>query len=209
MTDQGRDADAGDDHAAELLQALQEARRHDRHGHDRGRRVLEDLQARRRDDSHQPAAQARERSGRDLPHRTTRNGTPSSRKFAKCTRRGGRCWLARSRSKSRKCSAKSSGKYGIKHDVLTPNTTSAKRRSSPRPGVRAAVTIATNMAGRGTDIILGGNPEYLTWDQLRHHYAVPTRRSQIGLGRTHEEDRQRGGDDRRRRRGLRRWAACT
>ncbi len=38
-------------------------------------------------------------------------------------------------------------------------------------GRESAVTIATNMAGRGTDIILGGNPEYMAWDQLRHQYA--------------------------------------
>ena len=36
-----------------------------------------------------------------------------------------------------------------------------------------AVTIATNMAGRGTDIILGGNPETMAWAQLQHKY--PTR----------------------------------
>jgi preprotein translocase subunit SecA len=33
------------------------------------------------------------------------------------------------------------------------------------------VTIATNMAGRGTDIILGGNPETLAWAQLKDKYA--------------------------------------
>ena len=40
-------------------------------------------------------------------------------------------------------------------------STSRKRRSSPRPAGRARVTIATNMAGRGTDIQLGGNVEML------------------------------------------------
>ncbi len=35
------------------------------------------------------------------------------------------------------------------------------------------MTIATNMAGRGTDIILGGNPETLAWAQLKDKY--PTR----------------------------------
>ena len=34
-----------------------------------------------------------------------------------------------------------------------------------------AVTIATNMAGRGTDIILGGNPETLAWAMLKDKYA--------------------------------------
>ena len=34
-------------------------------------------------------------------------------------------------------------------------------------GRKAAVTIATNMAGRGTDIILGGNPEFMAWADLK------------------------------------------
>ena len=54
VPDQGRKPDAGHDHAPELLQALQEARGHDRHGHDRGQRVLEGLQARRDRDPDQP-----------------------------------------------------------------------------------------------------------------------------------------------------------
>ena len=37
----------------------------------------------------------------------------------------------------------------------------ARRKSSRRPVTSGAVTIATNMAGRGTDILLGGNPEFL------------------------------------------------
>ncbi len=45
--DQGREPDAGHDHAAELLPALRQARRHDRHRRDRGRRAARDLQARR------------------------------------------------------------------------------------------------------------------------------------------------------------------
>ena len=49
----------------------------------------------------------------------------------------------------------------------TPSSTRRKRRSSPRPAGPAAVTIATNMAGRGVDILLGGNPEGLARDELR------------------------------------------
>jgi preprotein translocase subunit SecA len=37
-------------------------------------------------------------------------------------------------------------------------------------GRKNAVTIATNMAGRGTDIILGGNPEAMAWAQLQEKY---------------------------------------
>ena len=55
---QGREPDAGHDHAAELLQAVRQDLRHDRHGHDRGLRVLEDLQARRDRDAHESAAAA-------------------------------------------------------------------------------------------------------------------------------------------------------
>ena len=40
-------------------------------------------------------------------------------------------------------------------------------------GRKSAVTIATNMAGRGTDIILGGNPDAMAWAQLQEKY--PTR----------------------------------
>ena len=66
---QGREPDPGHDHPAELLQALRQDLRHDRHGHDRGQRVLEDLQARRDRHPHQQAAAAIQPSRRDLPQR--------------------------------------------------------------------------------------------------------------------------------------------
>ena len=40
-------------------------------------------------------------------------------------------------------------------------------------GILGAVTIATNMAGRGTDIVLGGNPDAMAWAILQDKY--PTR----------------------------------
>jgi preprotein translocase subunit SecA len=63
------------------------------------------------------------------------------------------------------------GKFGIKHNVLNAKYHEREAEIIAQAGREAAVTIATNMAGRGTDIILGGNPEYMTWDQLRHHYS--------------------------------------
>ncbi len=54
--DQGRKPDPGHDHAAKLLQALRQALRHDRHGHDRGQRILENLQAGRDRGADQQAA---------------------------------------------------------------------------------------------------------------------------------------------------------
>ncbi len=47
-----------------------------------------------------------------------------------------------------------------------PASTSRKRISSPRRAASGAVTIATNMAGRGTDIQLGGNLEFRMLDEF-------------------------------------------
>ena len=63
---------------------------------------------------------------------------------------------------------------GIPHNRAERQTTTVvKPKSSSQAGRIGAVTIATNMAGRGTDIILGGNPETMAWAQLQHKY--PTR----------------------------------
>jgi preprotein translocase subunit SecA len=64
---------------------------------------------------------------------------------------------------------------GIKHELLNAKPENVARESEivAQAGRQGAVTIATNMAGRGTDIILGGNPETLAWAQLKDKY--PTR----------------------------------
>jgi preprotein translocase subunit SecA len=51
---------------------------------------------------------------------------------------------------------------GIKHVVLNAKYHEMEAEIVAQAGRKGAVTIATNMAGRGTDILLGGNPEYLT-----------------------------------------------
>ena len=48
----------------------------------------------------------------------------------------------------------------------TPSSTPVRPRSSPRPVASHAVTVATNMAGRGVDILLGGNPEGLARQEM-------------------------------------------
>ncbi|MFQ3593183.1 MAG: preprotein translocase subunit SecA, partial [Gemmataceae bacterium] len=62
---------------------------------------------------------------------------------------------------------------GIKHELLNALPEHAAREADivAQAGRIGAVTISTNMAGRGTDIILGGNPETMAWTQLRHKYA--------------------------------------
>ena len=62
---------------------------------------------------------------------------------------------------------------GVKHDVLNAKQHSREADIVAQAGRVGAVTIATNMAGRGTDIILGGNPDTMAWAQLQHKY--PTR----------------------------------
>ncbi len=62
---------------------------------------------------------------------------------------------------------------GIPHQVLNAKHHQREAEIVAQAGRRGAVTIATNMAGRGTDIILGGNPEAMAWAQLQEKY--PTR----------------------------------
>ncbi len=58
-------------------------------------------------------------------------------------------------------------KKGIKHNVLNAKNHAREADIVAQAGRFGAVTIATNMAGRGTDILLGGNPEFLAKRKLR------------------------------------------
>ncbi len=59
-------------------------------------------------------------------------------------------------------------RQGIKHNVLNAKHHEKEAEIIAQAGKLGAVTIATNMAGRGTDIMLGGNAEYLAKSALRH-----------------------------------------
>ncbi len=56
---------------------------------------------------------------------------------------------------------------GIKHEVLNAKYHEKEAQIVAQAGKLGAVTIATNMAGRGTDIMLGGNAEYLSKSEMR------------------------------------------
>ena len=58
-------------------------------------------------------------------------------------------------------------KEGIKHEVLNAKFHEKEAEIIAQAGKYGAVTIATNMAGRGTDIMLGGNSEYLAKQEMR------------------------------------------
>jgi preprotein translocase subunit SecA len=58
-------------------------------------------------------------------------------------------------------------KHGIKHNVLNAKYHEKEAEIVAQAGKYGAVTISTNMAGRGTDIMLGGNPEFLAKQEMR------------------------------------------
>ena len=58
---------------------------------------------------------------------------------------------------------------GIKHQVLNAKLHAKEAEIVAQAGSLGCVTIATNMAGRGTDILLGGNPEFLAKRELRQN----------------------------------------
>jgi preprotein translocase subunit SecA len=65
-------------------------------------------------------------------------------------------------------------KSGIPHQVLNAKQHERESRIVAQAGRKAAVTVATNMAGRGTDILLGGNPESMTREHfLKNKLAIP------------------------------------
>ena len=62
---------------------------------------------------------------------------------------------------------------GVKHNILNAKNHEREAEIVAQAGRLGAVTISTNMAGRGTDILLGGNPEYLAKKRLREEGNSP------------------------------------
>ena len=64
-------------------------------------------------------------------------------------------------------------KRGIPHEVLNAKQHEREAAVVARAGTLGAVTVATNMAGRGTDIMLGGNPEFMADFELQRRGISP------------------------------------
>ncbi|MEX5708969.1 preprotein translocase subunit SecA [Parafrankia sp. FMc6] len=64
-------------------------------------------------------------------------------------------------------------KRGVRHEVLNAKHHEREAMIIGEAGRRGAVTVATNMAGRGTDIMLGGNPEFIAQTELRQRGLSP------------------------------------
>ena len=82
---------------------------------------------------------------------------------------------------------------GVKHNVLNAKHHKREAEIVAQAGRMNAVTIATNMAGRGTDIILGGNPETLAWALLQDKYTTRLDVPQEEWNRLTQEIDQREG----------------
>ncbi|NCC86920.1 MAG: preprotein translocase subunit SecA, partial [Clostridia bacterium] len=80
-------------------------------------------------------------------------------------------------------------KRGLKHEVLNAKNHEREAEIIAQAGKFGSITIATNMAGRGTDIMLGGNPEFLAKSQLRKHgYSEEVIIEAMGFADTDNED---------------------
>ena len=92
---------------------------------------------------------------------------PSCARSWRATRRASPCWWVPSPSKSPSCCPSCWTSEGIKHNVLNAKNHEKEAEIVAQAGKFGAVTVATNMAGRGTDIMLGGNAEFLAKNDLR------------------------------------------
>ncbi|MEV4451599.1 preprotein translocase subunit SecA, partial [Streptomyces mirabilis] len=94
-------------------------------------------------------------------------------------------------------------KRGIRHEVLNAKNHQREAQIVAQAGRKGAVTVATNMAGRGTDIMLGGNPESLVAAELEkrelteeeHPDACREVRERVtaAVGAAYEEVKELGG----------------
>jgi preprotein translocase subunit SecA len=64
-------------------------------------------------------------------------------------------------------------KIGVRHEVLNAKNHEREAHIVAQAGRKGAVTVSTNMAGRGTDILLGGNPDVLLEDRLKKYGKTP------------------------------------
>ena len=161
VQDQRREPDARHGHAAELLPHVREAVGHDRHRVHGGRRVRAHVQPPGRQRSRPtgrwsattaPTSSTRAKTGKidqlvdDIAERNSKGqpvlvGTISVEKSEEVSR--------------------ALAKKGIPHEVLNAKQHEREAEIITQAGQLGAVTVATNMAGRGVDILLGGNPEGL------------------------------------------------
>ena len=173
--DRTREPDARDDHAAELLPHVRKAFRHDRYGRDRSGRIRHDVQHRRRRHPDQPFRWSA-RTHSDMIYRTLPEKWDAVVDEIKELHDEGQPVLVGTVSvENSELIAERLKNVGIPHNVLNAKYHEREAEIIAQAGRKGAVTIATNMAGRGTDILLGGNPEFLAREYLKRHGDQPGR----------------------------------
>lgn len=71
-------------------------------------------------------------------------------------------------------------KESVPHNVLNAKYHEREAEIVAQAGRKGSVTIATNMAGRGTDILLGGNPDFMAREFLKRDEIDPEEATEIG-----------------------------
>ena len=161
VRDQEREPDARHDHAAELLPPVRQALGHDRHGPDRGRRAStrSTSSASSRIPTNRPMVRTDQA---DLVYRPRRpSSTPSSRTSSSGTPPGQPVLVGTASVEKSEYLSEQLRRRGIPHEVLNAKQHAREAAIVAQAGRKGAVTVATNMAGRGTDIMLGGNAEFM------------------------------------------------
>ena len=141
---------------------------------DRGRRADEHLRASR-------WCRSRPTSRWSAPTRPTSSTRPRTAKFdavvddiaEQLRDAASRCSSARSASRRARTCRGCSTKRGIAHEVLNAKQHTREAEIVAQAGRLHAVTVATNMAGRGVDILLGGNPEGLARHEVLKEGHAP------------------------------------
>ena len=135
--------------------------------------------------------QGRRRRGLSHRRREIRRHHPADRGMPQDA--ASRCWSARCRSRNRKLLSALLKKRKIKHNVLNARYHEQEAAIVAQAGVSGTVTIATNMAGRGTDIQLGGNPDMRILTELAVSHRPIERAGRIAANQGRGRRRQGKG----------------
>ena len=160
--------DARDDHAPELLPPLRQALRHDGHGADRGPGVHEDLRDAGGRDPDPPADGPRRRTTTRSTRRRRGKWKALVNEIKERNEAGQPILIGTISVEVSEMLGAEFKRNGIDHVVLNAKPEHAQREGETisQAGRIGAVTIATNMAGRGVDIKLGGDPEAMAQAEL-------------------------------------------
>ena len=153
-----REPDRRVHHLPELLPPVFQALRHDRHGRHRSLRIPADL---RTGSGGDPDPQADDPQGQVGPRVPVRAGQVQRHPRGHPGLREARTAGAGGHHVDRDLGAagETAGRAEIPHEVLNAKQHEREAHIVAEAGRPGAITIATNMAGRGTDIVLGGNPQ--------------------------------------------------